>query len=76
MPATGEYVPDSLFSSADPVKMAELENIQETIDALADKYGKNIVAPGSTKLATGWEMKRDLLSPCCTTRIEDILTVS
>ena len=56
--------------------MAELENIQETIDALADKYGKNIVAPGSTKLATGWEMKRDLLSPCCTTRIEDILTVS
>ena len=76
LPATGEYVPDSLFSSADPVKMAELENIQETIDALADKYGKNIVAPGSTKLATGWEMKRDLLSPCCTTRIEDILTVS
>ena len=75
LPATGEYVPQSLFSTADPVKLAELETIQETIDALAEKFGKNIVAPGSTKLATGWEMKRDLLSPCCTTRIEDILTV-
>lgn len=75
-PAGSGFVPDSLFSSADPELSARRERMQQTIDALSRRFRKNIIAPGTTALAHGWEMKRDLLSPCCTTRLEDIPTVS
>lgn len=75
-PAGSGFVPDSLFSSADPELYARRERMQQTIDALSRRFRKNIIAPGTTALAHGWEMKRDLLSPCCTTRLEDIPTVS
>ncbi|MBM6705358.1 DUF4113 domain-containing protein, partial [Sutterella massiliensis] len=49
---------------------------QRTIDELSRRFDKNVVVTASTKLATRWEMKRDTLSPCCTTHIEDIIAVS
>lgn len=76
-PATGEFVPESLFSNADPAtRLMKLERMQKTLDELGRRFGKNIITLGSAKLATGWEMKRDNLSPCCTTRLEDIPVVS
>ena len=76
VPAGETFMPETLFCSEDPEKLKRRERMQCAIDELARRFGKNIVVPASTKLATGWEMRRDLLSPCCTTRIEDILAVS
>ena len=75
-PATEDFVAESLFSTVDTEELEKRERLQKTLDALSRRYGKNIVVAGSSKLAHGWEMKRDLLSPSCTTRIEDILVVS
>ena len=76
VPAGETFMSETLFCCEDPERLERRERVQRTLDELARRFGKNIVVPASTKLATGWEMKRDLLSPCCTTRIEDILAVS
>jgi hypothetical protein len=46
------------------------------IDRLNEKHGKQTLRFGwGSKSYTNWEMRRQLMSPCQTTRIVDILTV-
>lgn len=52
------------------------ERLMETLDALEKEFGKNCLIPGSSVLSDTWRMKREKLSPCFTTRWEDIPVVS
>lgn len=76
---------DSLFDEADTADTAcgrltpsELRRteLMQTIDALCRRYSCNIVKTASSSLAAGWEMRRGNLSPCFTTRIDEVWKVN
>lgn len=50
-------------------------HLMDTLDSINARYGRHTVTVASSRLSCGWKMRRDNLSPCYTTRIEDILTV-
>ncbi len=52
----------------DQAKRRLMQNLAE----LNYKYGRGTLTVSSGLKSTGWEMKRDLLSPCYTTRLTDI----
>jgi DNA polymerase V len=59
-----------LFASRDPVKSKAL---MSALDSINSRHGRDMVRPGGLKRgAAGWSMRRENLSPCYTTRIEDI----
>lgn len=67
-------IPPRLFSDIDHAKSAKL---MSALDAVNLKYGKRTLTLGGILPETGgWSMKRSHLSPCYTTRIEDILSVN
>ncbi len=43
----------------------------EKIDKINDRYGDHTIHPCASNAGKGWKMRRDYLSPCYTTRIED-----
>ncbi|MEM1135390.1 MAG: Y-family DNA polymerase [Bacteroidota bacterium] len=49
--------------------------IMETCDALSQKYGKHIVKTAREGTKEPYKMRQERLSPCYTTRIEDILVI-
>ena len=76
---------DSLFDEADTADTAcgrltpsELRRteLMQTIDALCRRYSCDIVKTASSSLAAGWEMRRGNLSPCFTTRIDEVWKVN
>ena len=66
----------SLFSLTSAHNDRQQENLQKTIDQLTQRFGKHTIVPASNQLDPSWQMRRDYLSPCYTTRIEDILRVN
>ena len=76
---------DSLFDEADtsdtacgrltPSELRRTE-LMQTIDALCRRYSCDIVKTASSSLAAGWEMRRGNLSPCFTTRIDEVWKVN
>jgi DNA polymerase V len=56
-----QCVPD-LFSEAEKKQKDELTALVDRVNA---KYGKNTLHWASSKMGTRWEMKRDRLSPIC-----------
>ena len=50
--------------------------LMQTIDALCRRYSCDIVKTASSSLAAGWEMRRGSLSPCFTTRIDEVWKVN
>lgn len=72
------YKPDELptadlFSSRDPERSKAL---MTALDAINGRFGRESVRPGGlAKRPRGWSMKRGNLSPCYTTRVEDIIKV-
>lgn len=61
-----------LFASRDPERSRAL---MTALDAINGRYGRETVRPGGTRLAKGWAMRRANLSPCYTTRLDDLMPV-
>ena len=49
--------------------------LSAALDAVNARFGRGTVFPAATGIARAWRMKRDMLSPCPTTRWSDILVV-
>lgn len=49
--------------------------LMNCIDLLNVRFGKNCVSIGSENRNNSWSMRRDLLSPCFTTRFADLMRV-
>lgn len=62
-----------LFASRDPARSKAL---MTALDAINGRFGRGTARPGGLVAQAGWAMRRGNLSPCYTTRIEDILAVS
>lgn len=50
--------------------------LMDAVDEINRRFGRNAADFAAARLSNGWRMKRDSLSPCYTTRIEDIMTVN
>lgn len=66
----------TLFDEVDDVQRTKREALMKTVDELNARYGKISIVSAASELSHAWVMKRDLLSPCCTTRIEDVITAN
>ncbi len=65
-----------LFSAERDWQRARRRRLMRTLDRLEERFGAGIVSTAGSHLSGGWKMRRDLLSPCYTTRIEDVAVVS
>ncbi len=65
-----EDLPASMFPSADPERSARL---MSALDAVNLRYGRDTLRPGGTRPHPGWSMRRAKLSPCYTTRADEIM---
>jgi len=63
-------VPASLFPSRDPEHSARL---MTAMDSINRRFGRDAVWPGGVKPEARWQMRRARLSPCYTTRFDQIL---
>jgi DNA polymerase V len=61
-----------LFATRDPEKSKALMG---ALDAINGRYGRETLRPGGLTNRGGWSMRRGNLSPCYTTRIEDVMNV-
>lgn len=61
-----------MFATRDPEKS---KAIMAALDAVNARYGRGTLRPGLVAPAPHWGMRRQNLSPCYTTRIEDLLLV-
>lgn len=73
--AGGPAVCDSLFDELTLGEDPRRGELMRTVDGLGRRFGRSVVRPASTRLASGWEMRRGHLSPCFTTRIDEVLKV-
>lgn len=71
------YQPDQLpaadlFATRDPERSRAL---MTALDAINGRYGRETVRPGGTRQQRAWSMRRANLSPCYTTRLDDLMPV-
>lgn len=52
------------------------EKLMAVLDALSERFGKNVLYTGMSALSDAASMRRECLSRCYTTRVEDVLRVS
>lgn len=50
-------------------------HLMDALEAINTRYGKHTVTTASSRLSTDWVMRREHLSACYTTRIEDVAVV-
>lgn len=55
----------------DPKEDEKKRNLMQSVDEISQTYGRGAITLAKGFEKTGWEMKRDYLSPCWTTRYED-----
>jgi len=55
----------------DPSEDEKKCNFMNCLDFLTQKYDRSVLTLAKGQEITGWEMKREMLSPCWTTRFED-----
>lgn len=67
-----QHDPD-LFPSRDPQRSKVL---MATMDGLNRRFGRMTISPGSVRAQPVWGMRRGNVSPCYTTRFEEMLEVS
>lgn len=67
-------LPVDLFDEGAPLRQRRAY-LMEAIESINDRFGRHTVTTASSRLSDGWKMRRDNLSPCYTTRIEDIPVV-
>lgn len=75
VPAGETLVRETLFDGDEIEALQRRERMQGVLDELSRKYGKGTLGVASAKISDDWRMRRDLLSPCCTTRWGEILKV-
>jgi DNA polymerase V len=66
-----QAVPASFFPTRDPEHSARLMG---ALDAVNLRFGRDTLRPGGSRPSPRWGMRRARLSPCYTTRIEDMLS--
>ena len=76
VPAENSLVPETLFDGDEIEVLKRRERAQVALDTISRKFGKGVLTVASAKVSENWRMKRDLLSPCCTTRWDELLKVS
>lgn len=59
----------------DPRIEESRRKLMENCARLAERYGRGTVFLAGSKMADGWQMKRELMSPCYTTRLDDLPVV-
>ena len=67
----GEYT-DDLFAASQP---ASSERTMQVLDAINKKWGRGTLRTGSVPTSPAWAMRQELMSPCYTTRFEDLWRV-
>jgi DNA polymerase V len=67
----GEFTPD-LFAPAQSEKASQAMAVMDSINA---KWGRGTLRPGGVPAAPAWGMKRELMSPAYTTRLDQLWTV-
>ena len=70
VPAEHSLVPTTLFDTDEIEILKRRERIQE---ALNEKFGGKVVTLASAKCSAEWAMRREYLSPCPTTKWNDLL---
>ncbi|MBB6609942.1 Y-family DNA polymerase [Pontibacter sp. Tf4] len=70
-----DFVPENnlqlgLFSGIDTGKHKDL---MQALDSLNSRYGRSTVKAAALGITNAWTLKREKLSPCYTTRLEDLL---
>lgn len=66
----------SLFCSpADEAQRARRRTLMQTADMITGRFGRDAIRTAACLQATGWEMKRERLTPCCTTSWDEMLQV-
>ena len=76
VPASETLVPESLFDGDEIKELKRRERIQGVLDDMTRKFGIGTLNIASAKASNDWRMSRNLLSPCYTTRWEEILKVT
>ena len=74
-----DLVPDdekqtSLFQAVDPVQEEKQRRLMAAADALNLHYGRGTIRTATAGFHQRWQMRRDQLSPCYTTRLADVPT--
>ena len=62
----------SLFRPPSPKRETKEQRLTEAVDQLNLRYGRGTVRTATAGVRQGWRMRRDRLSPCYTTRLEDV----
>lgn len=57
---------------SNPMEDVYKRNFMDAVDSLSSKYGRQAITLAKGLASDGWQMKREFLSPCWTTRITDI----
>jgi DNA polymerase V len=63
-----EYTPD-LFAKTQP---AASQKVMQVMDQINAKWGRGTMRPGRVPVTPDWGMKREMLSPSYTTRIDQL----
>jgi DNA polymerase V len=75
----GDIIPDQQvqLNLLDQTDHGREFTLMQFMDDLSDKFGRDTVkvATQGTHKKKGWNLNRDHLSPCYTTRLQDILTI-
>ena len=51
------------------------DKMMQTIDTINSRYGSSTLKIASEGIEKAWKMKRENVSPCYTTRFEDLVEV-
>ncbi len=55
----------------DPLEDEKKRRLMDSLDKITQQYGRGAITLAKASESTGWEMKREFLSPCWTTRYSD-----
>ncbi len=67
---------ESLFSSQeDDAQRERRRTLMRTADMITGRFGRGAIRTAACLQATGWEMKRERLTPCVTTNWDEMLQV-
>jgi DNA polymerase V len=61
-----------MFATRDPQKSKALMG---ALDAINGRFGRGAARPGAVGATQAWGMRRGNLSPCYTTRLDDLMKV-
>lgn len=75
VPQSESLVPETLFDGEAVEVLKRRERVQEVVDRLSRKMGRQTLVLASSRTSEDWKMRRSRLSPCCTTQWRDILKV-